>query len=350
MLQLSAHISAQDLEKHLAFVKTLNQQQKQFKLATEFKILIICLLIGLTTNIILVEIWRDVYVDKVTRWLLALSFFMFVLSVAWSVLWIKKGGMAAWFTRFSGDYEWELNAQGISTRLNTSSNFTSWSEIIAFVESTDTWYFYLRKNLALSIPKSASDNPQSVANIVAQYWRKHPDNNGLTLQSDFASGIKQKSFWPDLTTNLLSGLQLAFFAKTNALAFKVRTSQWLTLILFDILIIAYFDYCISAPNPQFNLYGITDYSTNYLLLLLASISICYFIAAKQWLARLMVMLLAATFATELFYLPIRSILILQPGVGSPWLNWSLWAVYIVWLLLVVGRTIKLLFNYFKQEY
>ncbi len=203
----------------------------------------------------------------------------------------------------------------------------------------------MRRNFAISIPKQAANQGDSVAKLAAEYWCKHPDNDGLTLQTDFLSGLKQKSFWGDLSSNLLGGLKLAFFVKVTALSFKVRTSQWLALIAFDIALIAFFDYCVSGPNPRFNLHGVSDYSLNYALLLLATMTICYLLVAKFWLPRLMVMLLAAGFAINLFYLPLRSAFILQDGHSGTWLHWLVWAVSIGWLLLVVARAIRLLFNY-----
>lgn len=341
MLQLNAHVSAEDLQRDIAFVKAHSKIDSRNKWLIELRAFAICVVIAF----IGIRFIKGVHFSTADIWLFALTGFLFVNSVIASVLWIKHGGMATWLTKCSGDFTWQLNAEGISIRIKEASNSFAWSNIIALVESADAWHFYLRRNLAMSIPKSASENPHYFANMAAQYWRKHPDNAGLTLQTSLAAGLKQQSFWSDLSTNLLGGLRLVFFAKVTALSFKVRTSQWLALIAIDVLLIAFFDYCVSGPKPQFNLYGISDYSLNYSILLLASICICTILAAKCWLPRLMVMLLAATFALELFYLPLRSALIIQDGYSGAWHHWFVWGVYIVWLLLVVARTIKLLFNY-----
>lgn len=341
MLQLNAHVTAEDLQRDIAFIKVDSKIDGRTKWQTELRAFAICVVIAF----IGIRFIGGVHFSTDDIWLFALTGFLLVSSVIASVLWIKHGGIAAWLAKCSGDFTWQLNAEGISISVKEASTSFAWSSIIALVESADAWHFYLRRNLAVSIPKSASENPHYFAHMAAQYWRKHPDNAGLTLPTNLTAGLKQQSFWSDLSTNLLGGLKLAFFAKITALSFKVRTSQWLALIAIDVMLIAFFDYCASGPRPQFNLYGISDYSLNYSILLLASICICTILAAKRWLPRLMVMLLAATFALELFYLPLRSALIIQDGYSGAWLHWFIWGVYIAWLLLVVARTIKLLFNY-----
>ncbi len=123
MLQLNAQVSAQDLEKQIAFVKADSQQQRQFNLASELKILAIFMLVGFAVSFLLGDIWKDIYVGTAARWFFAESIFLLVFSIAGSVIWLKRGGMAAWLSKCSGNYAWELNAQGISIRLNASSNF-----------------------------------------------------------------------------------------------------------------------------------------------------------------------------------------------------------------------------------
>ena len=341
MLQLSTHVTTDDLQRDIAFIKADSKLNAHTKWAVTLRAFVIWLIVSLVVTRSL----GAIHVSSATNWLFALTGLLFVSSVIASVLWIKQGGMAAWLVKCSGEFTWQLNAEGISINIKEASNSFAWSSIIALVESADAWHFYLRRNLAVSIPKSASENPHYFANMAAQYWRKHPDNAGLTLQTSLVAGLNQQSFWSDLSTNLIGGLKLAFFKTPTALSFKVRTSQWLALIAIDILLLAFFDYCVSGPKPQFNLYGISDYSLNYSLLLLAAMCICTILAAKRWLPHLMVMLLATTFALELFYLPLRSALIIQDGNSGAWLHWFVWGVYVVWLLFVVARTIKLLFNY-----
>ena len=341
MLQLNAHVTAEDLLRDIDFVKADSKIDSRTKWLTELRALAICVVIGFVG----VRFIRGVHFDTSDQLLIIFTGVLFIASIVWSVIWYKSGGLAAWLNKCSGDFSWELNAQGISVRTKEASNSFAWSNIIALVESPDAWHFYLRRNLAVSIPKQASSAAHLVPTVAADYWRKHPDNHGLTLQNNFAQGVKQKSFWADLSTNLLSGLQLAFFAKVSALSFKVRTSQWLAIIALDVAILAFFDYCSAGSNPQFNIYGISEYSANYLLLLLAGLYICHLAATSQWLGRLLIMLLAATFAIELVYLPVRSALIIKDGYAGTWLNWLVWAVYLAWLLAVVGRTIRKILNY-----
>ena len=341
MLQLNAHVSVEDLQRDMAFVKADCKRHYKTRWLFELRAFAICLLVAF----LLTRYVGEEHLDTSSQWLLILNGIMFVIATVWTLIWYKSDGMATWLSKCSGDYQWQLNTQGISVRIKDSSNLFAWSNILALVESDEAWYFYLRRNLAISIPKQASEQAHLVANTAAEYWRKHPDNHGLTLQNNLAQGLQQKSFWADLSTNLLGGLQLAFFAKVSALSFKVRTSQWLALILLEILIIAFFDYCQAGVNPQFNIYGLTEYSASYLLLLLAGLTITYIAVASQWLGRLIMMLLAASIAMELVFLPVKAALILKHGYASTWLNWLIWALYIVWLLLVAGRSIRKLLNY-----
>jgi Peptidase C13 family/YcxB-like protein len=341
MLQLNAQVSAEDLQRNIAFIKADSKLESRHKWMAAFR----AFLIWVFFWFVVTHFLDAIHVSNATNWLIALSGLLFFCSAIASFVWYKYGGITAWLAKCSGDFTWQLNAEGISVKVKEASTSFAWPQIIALVESTDAWYFYLRRNLAVSIPKSACENPHYFANMAAQYWRKHPDNAGLTLQTSLAAGLKQQSFWSDLSSNLLGGLKLAFFVKTTALSFKVRTSQWLALIALDILLLAFFDYCMSGPKPRFNLYGVSDYSLNYALLLLAAMCICTMLAAKRWLACLMVMLLATTFAMELLYLPLRSSLIIQDGNSGAWLHWFVWGAYIVWLLVVVARAIRMLFNY-----
>jgi Peptidase C13 family/YcxB-like protein len=341
MLQLNAYVSAEDLQRDIAFVKAdskLNYQSPWPRY------------IGLSVFFFILSFLYLRYASKVTidagdQYLIILTAVMFIVATVWTLIWYKNGGLVAWLATCSGDYQWQLNAQGISVKVKEASNLIPWSSIIALVESDEAWYFYARRNLAVSIPKKATDTAQLVSNMASEYWRKHPDNHGLTLQNNLNQGLRQKSFWADLSTNLLGGMQLAFFAKVSALNFKVRTSQWLALIALEILIIAFFDYCTAGVNPQFNIYGLTHYSANYLLLLLAGLYIMHIALATPWLGRLVIMLLAATIVMELVFLPIRTTFILKDGYADNWLNWLAWGLYVVWLLLVAGRSIRKLLNY-----
>lgn len=345
MLQLNAHVSAEDLQRDIAFVKAEGKLEGRAKWVTAFRAFIIWVFV----SFVVTRLYDSIHVSKAANWLIALSGLLFFISLIASVVWLKRGGTAVWLAKCSGDFTWQLNAEGISLHRKESSGFFAWSQILALVESDDAWHFYLRRNLAVSIPKSSLENqsvpPHYFANMVAQYWRQHPDNAGLALPNSLAAGLKQKTFWSDLSTNLLGGLKIAFFAKVSALSFKVRTSQWLALIAMDILLLAFFDYCVSGPKPRINLYGVSDYSLNYALLLLAAICVCYVVAEKHWLARLMVMVLAAGFAINLFYLPLRSVLILQEGNSGAWTHWLVWTVSIIWWLVAVTRSLRLLFNY-----
>jgi hypothetical protein len=347
MLQLNAHVSADDLQRDIAFVKADTKQHYQSPWPRRVGLFIFFFILGLLAT----RYARNLAVDAGHQWLIILTGVMFVTAMVWSLLWFKNGGLAAWLAQCSGDYHWEINAQGISVRVKDASNLFAWSNIIALMESDEAWYFYLRRNIAISIPKQASEannekvQAHLVSNVAAEYWRKHPDNHGLTLPNNLTQGLQQKSFWSDLSTNLLGGMQLAFFAKVTGLSFKVCTSQWIALIVLEVLIIAFFDYCTAGVNPQFNIYGFTHYSANYLLLLLAGIYILHVAMASQWLGRLVIMLLSATIVMELVYLPVRTALILKDGYVSTWLNWLVWAIYVVWLLLVAGRTIRKLINY-----
>ncbi len=341
MLQLNAHVSAEDLQRDLTFIKVDTKRHAKSRWLSNIRSFFIFFIIGF----LYIQYKEKVRLDTGDLWLMSISWVLLTVSVVWAVIWYKGDGLAAWLAKCSGDYHWELNAQGISIRVKDATNLIAWSDIIALVESPDAWHFYLRRNLAVSIPKQACDEAHLVPNVAADYWRKHPDNHGLKLPNDLAQGLQQKSFWADLSTNLLGGLQLAFFAKVSALSFKVRTSQWIALIVLDILIVAFFDYCAAGKNSQFNIYGLTEYSAAYLLLLLAGFYITHLTLAPQWLGRLLIMLISATIAVELVYLPIRTVLMLKDGYVSTWLNWLVWAIYIVWILLMAGRSIRKLLNY-----
>jgi Peptidase C13 family len=57
------------------------------------------------------------------------------------------------------------------------------------------------------------------------------------------------------------------------------------------------------------------------------------------------MLLSAGIALQLVYLPLQTMFIIQDGYSGKWLHWFILGAYIVWILLVIARTFRLLFNY-----
>lgn len=412
MMQLACTQSADDFLKYREFIQT------QSKINRSARVLL-WLLIGF-------------YYTGLSRWfyfssnferldtahlaLLILSGAFFLLSPLMASVSLKRGGAKKWYEKASGEYQWELNAAGISISMGKKYEFYPWSAVLALTKTEDTWYLFIKRNVAVCIPKraiSAEDeqefalftkacfghsnssirqkitrrlmirrdvrkpasslykqcsvktpvisllgtkNPRSVSlrfqdfqlghfvEEVNRYWTSYPDNQGLALQSDVLLGIKQKSFCRDLYANLLLGIKLAFFYKVHAIDFKVRISQIIGLVLVDIVVIASYDFSNYFPDEMLSVYGISDYAAGFVLFLLAILTISHLAASSGW-QRLMVMLLASVVVVTALYFTVSAFLYQQPWYSDDSkCAWILWSIKVIWMLLVVGRCLWLLYG------
>jgi len=343
MMQLACHLTAEDFQKYNTKLQKHSKLIKFVKIAVWF-------LVGYFASTI-IQLLLPSYIftgfDKAHGWLLVFSGLLFIFSTVMAAIWHRRKGTEAWYEKISGEYKWELNAQGVFISYDGKSNFYSWARVISVTETEDSWFVNIKSSFALVIPKRAKLIADDLCFLteVANYWSAHPDNHGLTLQSDVLEGVKQKPFWGDLLLNIQTGAKLVFLKDINSLDFKVRTSQIAALVTIDLLTYAAFDYYQYMPDAIFNLYGLTEYAAAFLLFLITALIISHRVLSWGWLARLMVMLLASVIVVTSIYLVIDSILLKQAWYSNnSKLAWIVWSIQIAWILLAVARSLKLLYG------
>ncbi|TAK61447.1 C13 family peptidase [Methylobacter sp.] len=151
MIQLACTQSADDFLKYQEFI------QKQSKINRSARVLL-WLLIGF-------------YFTGLSRWfyfssnfesldaahfgLLILSGALFLLSPLMAGVFLKRGGAKKWYEKASGEYRWELNAAGISVSVGKKYGFYPWSSVLALTQTEDTWYLFIKRSVAICIPKRA---------------------------------------------------------------------------------------------------------------------------------------------------------------------------------------------------
>lgn len=140
------------------------------------------------------------------------------------------------------------------------------------------------------------------------------------------------------------GAKLALMQPINALAFKSGFAQLTGLVLLEVAMYAINDYWSFAPSAVFNQYGISAYWLSFGLFLLAGFVVCHLVASRYWLNRLYIMVLAPTlFVGAIYFVSNNSLWHFPWYVDSIW-HWGVWGIQIIWLVIVVGRVIHLLFK------
>ncbi|HLF96326.1 MAG TPA: C13 family peptidase [Methylococcaceae bacterium] len=280
--------------------------------------------------------------DNWQSWALAAVALLFVGSRVATWLWLKKGGMNAWREQFAGHYLLVLSPEGLSVQSNGRNRFYSWPQILALEETEHYWLLYLRRYVALTVPKTAQ--PDGFAEAVRSHWEAHAENRGLSLPCEPRGHSLWAGFRRWLGDNLWAGFKLAFWGPVSPADFRTGTRPLLGLVLLELAALLSFGYVKSLPDPRFNIYGVTDFGAELLLFLLSGLAIGAMVVNRSSVPRLWVMLLSGLLVVEIPYLASHAAYS-QLGFFSQvsWLPWALWLTAKGWMLLVVFRAVGTLF-------
>lgn len=276
-------------------------------------------------------------------WALAACAVLFFGSLVAVWVWQWKGGLTAWQEQFAGDYTLSLGPEGISLAGGAGNKFYAWPHIRALEETGEYWFLYLHRHAALSVPKSAQ--PDGFAAAVRSHWEAHPEHRGLSLPGEPRDFSLWAGFRLLLGDNLWAGLRLAFWCRVAPEDFRSGTAALLALVLTDFLVFLTFGYLTALPQPAFNIYGMTDFATEFLLFLLGGLAVGVLAVHRSAVPRLWVMLLAGLLVVEVPYLAsYGAFAALGYFSRSSWLPWMLYGTCRLWALLVIFRAVGRLFN------
>jgi hypothetical protein len=276
-------------------------------------------------------------------WLLPVV--LFFVSVIWQRIWQHSQYGQRWLEQYVGRYLLNLTPAGISYRTpNGRMSFYAWPEILGFEVSESDLYLYLRRDVAIPIPRLALGDEANVDNFagkVHDLWASHPDNAEKTLPT--LPPPRNLISATALVTNLRQAARIVFFMDYDLRSFRVSFGIFLQLLLLNLLSVGIVDYIDARPAPEFNLYGLSKFGANTLLMLGGVASLSHLLMQRANMLRLLVIISASEVVIHLVYF-------------SAWLaaeHWwpdflkVLWGLYIaavVWTLATVLRIIRRLYH------
>lgn len=264
------------------------------------------------------------------------------LAVQW---WLRRGRLQTWLAQFAGEYELVLTPDGVSFSGNGRTGFYAWPHVMALEETEQYWLLYVRRDVALPVSKAGLSEQASAdfAAEVRRCWCDHPENRGRELPAQplpFPISARLRRL---LGANLLAGLRLACWRAVSPGDFRAGTAQLIALVVLEFFCYLPYAYVSSLPSPVFNVYGLMEFGAEFLMFLLAGVVLGTMMVNRSSIPRLWVMLLAGLLVVEIPYLAISAGMA-HTGIHLPsWAGWAYSLFFIGWMLLVVYRTVRLLY-------
>lgn len=276
-------------------------------------------------------------------WLLPVV--LFFASVIWRRIWQQSKYGQGWLEQYVGNYLLNLTPAGISYKApNGGMSFYAWPEILGFEVSESDLYLYLRRDVAIPIPRSALGDEANVDNFagkVRDLWASHPDNAEKTLPT--LPPPRHLVSAQALVTNLLQAARIVFFIDYDPRSFRVSFGIFLQLLLLNLLCIGIVDYIDARPDPEFNLYGLNKFGTTTLLMLGGVACISNLLMQRANMLRLLVIISASEVVIHLIYF--SSWLAAERWLQDfPKVLWGLYMAAVVWTLAAVFRIIRRLYR------
>jgi hypothetical protein len=277
------------------------------------------------------------------RWLLPVV--LFFTSVIWQRIWQQSQYGQRWLEQYVGSYLLNLTPAGISYRTpNGRMSLYAWPEILGFEVSESDLYLYLRRDVAIPIPRWALGDEANVDNFagkVRDLWASHPDNAEKTLPT--LPPPRNLISAAALVTNLLQAARLVFFIDYDPRYFRISFGVFLQLLLLNLLCIGIVDYIDARPAPEFNLYGLSKFGTTTLLMLGGVACLSNLLMQRANMLRLLVIISASEVVIHLIYF--SSWLAAEHWWSNfPKVLWGLHITAVVWTLATVFRVIRRLYH------
>ena len=147
----------------------------------------------------------------------------------------------------------------------------------------------------------------------------------------------------NLLRNILMGCRLSLFLPVRPALFNVTLSQAILLFGVSLLPNLIYDYLITRPENNFNIYGLYYQATLYLLFLLSVVFIVAMQRAFSAILPLIVMILSITPTTFLAYLALYHFIVSLGVFSYDSVYWIVAGVYLCWHLAIIFRVIRMLF-------
>ncbi|MCG8323929.1 MAG: C13 family peptidase [Thiotrichales bacterium] len=144
--------------------------------------------------------------------------------------------------------------------------------------------------------------------------------------------------------NLLAGLRLALFFRIRPWQFSVSFSQALALLFVSFLLPFAHDYLNTAPDHEFNPFGLSYQATLYLLFLLSVFVLLRLQDNFGQALKMVVMFLSVVPTIWLVCLGMDKLAAQQQVLTPAQAEWGVFGVYIFWYLLVISRAVKIIFH------
>jgi hypothetical protein len=263
--------------------------------------------------------------------------FLFIGSMFWVRRWLRSDRSWQWFETFAGEYVMVLTPAGLSSsRKNDRVTFYTWPEIVAFETSENYFFIYLRRDVALMIPRASLASPEqgdAFAEELCQLWRAHPNNADKVLPALPAPA----SFFPaqEIWLNVCQAARVACFRPFDHNAFRISRSLLFWAVLLNLLWIGIADYVAALPAPAFSIWGLGIYGTKLLLVFAAAAAVSSAVANRASMLGLLVMITASSLVASLFFLPIyvaaghwlSGHVALLNGLSLVWMLWFIAIVF-----------------------
>jgi hypothetical protein len=270
---------------------------------------------------------------------------LFFASVIWQRIWQQSQYGQRWLEQYVGSYLLNLTPAGISYRMpNGRMSLYAWPEILGFEVSESDLYLYLRRDVAIPIPRLALGDEANVDNFagkVRDLWASHPDNAEKTLPT--LPPPRNLISAAALVTNLRQAARLVFFMDYDPRYFRISFGVFLQLLLLNLLCIGIVDYIDARPAPEFNLYGLSKFGTTTLLMLGGVACLSNLLMQRANMLRLLVIISASEVVIHLIYF--SSWLAAEYWWSDfPKVLWGLHITAVVWTLATVFRVIRRLYH------
>lgn len=256
------------------------------------------------------------------------------------------GGMGS--EPLAGYYTLVLTPAGFSLSRPDRRSFVPWTELLALGETGEHWHLHSGGGNGVAVPKAALPEPGAQARfaaLVRQYWAEHPDNQGRSLPERPPPFRPMSGAIADLWANLRAGYGFAVFRRAGGGSeFRVNAVQLALLLLLQLLLYGTADYVLNGPEPEFNPYGLSDYSVSVVLFLLSGVAIGGLWAGTGNLLRFLVVLAASQVpAYGVYFLLYAGLGTLDP-VREREILTGLYAAWVVWNLAIVWRAMRHLYG------
>lgn len=152
------------------------------------------------------------------------------------------------------------------------------------------------------------------------------------------------SLLADLGRNVWAGCRLSAFVPIRIWHFRLSLVQVFMLLILSFALNYIYDFVISRPDNQFNIYGLNYQATLYLLFFFSVVIIAGLQHAYTSIVKFIVLVLSTAPITFVVYASLLWLVDKQQLIDYQQGSWSLFVLYLSWHLLIIMRVIRKVFK------